>query len=161
MAVVRTGGSVVLLRCVVRARRTLPRWAYMKTISLLLAVFAAFPAAAAEEWQWVKAINNAATGWQSETGTANVQIMGQTFEANLFWGPAKTTDVRITLKGTITKGKITAKETVLETDMEPSTYTGKYTKQMWREPFEGAVGTEAITLSDGFNMIGLRRNVAK
>jgi len=133
----------------------------MRTLAFLLALFAVFPVYAHEEWQWVKVINNAATGWQSETGSAQVLIKGKSFDVKLFWGPAKTADVRITLKGTITKSRITARETILETDIEPSKYTGKYEKQMWNEPFQGAVGTEAITLSDGYNMIGLRRNIAK
>ena len=139
----------------------LKRWAYMKQFVALLIALVAWPAAAVEEWQWVKAINNVSTGWGTETGMANVHIKGASFEAELFWGPAKTDGVRITLKGTIAKNKVTAIEAVLDTDMEPTKYTGKYAKHIWKKPFEGTVGTEAITLSDGYNMIGLRRNMAK
>ncbi len=138
-----------------------PRWAHMKRIAVLFLLFVAVPVAAADEWQWVKVTNNASRGWQPEMGVANVTIKGQSFEATLFWGPAKTTDVRITLKGTISKEAITATETVLDTDLEPSKYHGRYNKQTWKQRFEGAIGTEAITLSDGYNLIGLRRNFAK
>ena len=132
----------------------------MKRIAVLILALVALPAAA-DEWQWVKVTNNASRGWDPEMGFADVTIEGQSFEATMFWGPAKTTDVRITLKGTISKGAITATETVLDTDLEPSKYSGRYERQIWKARFEGAVGTEAITLSDGYNMIGLRRNIAK
>src|SRR5258705_9060239 len=118
------------------------------------------PALADEKWQWIKVTNNAAYGWQSEMGTAAVTIKGQTFEASLFWRD-KPDDVLIRLLGTIKKGQIKVTETLLATDLAPAEYTGKYEKMIWSDPFQQAKGTETITLSDGYNMIGLRRNIAK
>jgi hypothetical protein len=136
----------------------------MKTILAVLATFSSFilpPAVlAATPWEWVKVNNNVSSGWHTEKGAATVNIKDDHFEAVLFEGGNPNT-VQIKLTGMISKGKINATETILDTDISPAQFTGTYKKLKWREKFEGASGTEAITLSDGFNLIGIRRNIAE
>ncbi len=132
-------------------------------ITLITACLLLFsPGLAAASWEWVKVIDRGAFGLKTEKGPAVVTIKGRSFEAQLFWGDSPKA-VRIKLSGTIEKGQIEAIETVLDTDMGPSTYTGIYIyKKLNIKTSQGTIiGREAITLSDGFNIIGIRRNIEK
>lgn len=122
-------------------------------LSLLLSSLTAF---GADRWQWVKANNNTG-GWSLSQGFAEVVVSGEHFEAKLFSDSGEQTEL---LTGTIQKGTVTAKERILASDFSGSTYQGKLAKKRWPQ-FSGTSGGESITLSDGWNMIGLTRNLPK
>ena len=64
------------------------------------------------------------------------------------------------LKGVIHGGSVAAKEVVSASDFTGSTYHGKLATKHWDE-FSGTVGAESITLTDGWNMIGLMKTIKK
>ena|SRR6266446_29005 len=141
------------------------RYVSMQTIAttLIAASLLLFsPGLAAAPWEWVKVISMGGKGLKTEQGPAAVTIKGRSFEAQLFWGDSPKA-VRIELSGTIEKGQVKAIETVRDTDMGPSTYTGIYIyKKLNIKTSAGTIiGREAITLSDGYNIIGIRRHIWK
>jgi hypothetical protein len=111
------------------------------------------------EWHWVRAGNNAITGWNVATGNADVVINGGAITATLF-GNSSDKNVVITLKGSMTGDKLTVRETVHNSDNSGSTYSGVRTVKRWPE-FSGTTGIETITLSDGLGMIGISRSLKK
>jgi hypothetical protein len=111
----------------------------------------------ADDWKWIKATNTT-EGWSVSQGQAEVVISGDHFEVRLFSDSGK--ELVSSLKGAILRGKITAKERISASDFSGSTYRGTFARKAWPE-FAGTTGAEAITLSDGWGMIGLRKNVQK
>ena len=114
--------------------------------------------AAGHSWHWVKATNST-QGWTVSEGNAEIIIQGEKFSAKLFRNHSDT-DLQIALDGSVKDGRITVKETVQESDNTGSTYHGTLQKKKWEE-FSGTIGAESITLSDGWGMIGIRRNIDK
>ena len=112
--------------------------------------------AADGQWHWVKANNIVAKGWDVSEGTAQVSIDGAKFSAKLFWKDSSD-KVQIVLDGTIKNGRITATETIQESDYTGSVIHGTFTRRHWT--FSGTTGAESITLSDGWNMIGITRDL--
>jgi len=117
------------------------------------------PAICAESsWTWVKAESVLGT-WNVELGNAEVTVKGRQFIATLFL-EGSDGNPRITLKGSLSHGRLTVKEIVHDTDVGMSTFKG--TRVILKVPnFADTAGTEVITLSDGFSMIGLTRNLLK
>jgi hypothetical protein len=111
----------------------------------------------ADDWQWIKAANTI-KGWTVSQGHAEVVISGDHFEARLLSESGK--ELVSSLRGTIRRGTITAKEQIPASDFSGSMYRGTLAKKAWPD-FAGTSGAESITLSDGWGMIGLCRNVKK
>jgi len=111
----------------------------------------------ADDWQWVKATNTTG-GWSVSQGHAEIVISGDHFEARLLSDSGN--ELVSSLQGTIREGKITAKERISASDFSGSTYRGTLARKTWPE-FAGISGAESITLSDGWGMIGLCKNVKK
>ena len=128
-------------------------------LSLLFLLACSTAIAAESQWRWVKATNNVLRGWDISEGNADVLIEGERFNAKLFWKDSDK-DVKLSLSGTIKKGKITVTETVHNSDYSGSTYKGTFQSKRWEE-FSGTVGAESITLSDGWGMIGMTRSIKK
>ena len=129
----------------------------MRTVLLCSVLVYGTLAFGGNPWHWVKTTNTT-SGWLVSQGTAEVMISGEHFEAKLF--SDSDNQIVSSLDGTIQKGKIAAKERVSNSDFSGSTYHGKLATKKWIE-FAGTSGAESITLSDGWGMIGLARNVEK
>jgi outer membrane biogenesis lipoprotein LolB len=127
-------------------------------VVLLLLLSGSTLLGADHQWRWVKAGNNAATGWDVSQGDAEVSIKDGKFSAKLFWKDSGK-DVQIILQGSIRNGQITTKETVQGSDYTGSIYHGTLQRKKWGEVFAGTTGAESITLSDGWNMIGITRGL--
>ena len=114
-------------------------------------------AADAEQWQWVKSESIFHKDWLVSNGKAEVTINGRKFSAKLFWADSET-NIKLTLTGSIVRGNVTVKETVLNSDVGVSTFTGRRVISKTRDA-RGAASLEIITLSDGYSMIGLTRTI--
>jgi len=123
---------------------------------VFLVLSASASVTAENPWHWVKASNNT-KGWTVSEGNAEVTIQGEKFSAKLFWNDSDT-KVQIALNGTLKNGRITVKEAIQNSDYTGSTYHGTLEKKKWEE-FSGTIGAESITLSDGWGMIGITRNI--
>ena len=108
-------------------------------------------------WRWVKASNIVAKGWDLSDGIADVSMDGAKFTARLFRKQSKS-EFQIVLDGTIKNGRITAKEIIQGSDYTGSVFHGTIERKKWGEEFAGTTGAESITLSDGWNMIGITRD---
>ena len=93
------------------------------------------------------------------TGKAEVVVKGLEITATLYWEDSGT-QVRFTLKGTISGSKVTVRETIHNSDAGSSTYSGRRLVGKWPE-FDGTVGVDSITLFDGFSMIGISKDVIR
>jgi len=107
-------------------------------------------------WRWVRVESISGKGWDVSQGPADVSIHGSEFTAKLFWQDSGD-KVRIILAGTIKDGCIRATENIQECDYTGSTYQGRFERKKW--DFDGTTGAESITLSDGWNMIGINRDL--
>jgi len=131
-------------------------------LSCLLYLCPAMFAADSSGWHWIKVGNNFDHAWDVCQGDAEVIIKDGQFSAKLFWKDSGK-DVQISLKGSISNGRITAQETVYgtETDFSGSKFTGRLSIRKWKEVECGATGIETITLTDGLGMIGLTKTLKK
>ena len=129
----------------------------MRTLLLCSMLLCGQMAFSVDHWRWVKATNTT-SGWSLSQGDAEVAISGEHFEAKLFSDSGK--QIVASLKGTLQKEKITAREQVSDSDFSGSTYHGTLARKSW-PAFAGTIGAESITLSDGWGMIGLQRSVQK
>ena len=128
---------------------------------LLGVPFLAFPLSAQpeHEWRWVRVLNNASTGWDIETGRADVDIREGKVTATFFWAGSRT-DVRLVLQGSIRGNQLKLKETFEESDYTGSVYTGTRTVKRWTG-MPDSTGIETINLSDTLGMIGITRTLLK
>ena len=150
----------------------------MKLSSLVLALVLACPAAASAQdlsgtWQWIEV--DAAKSWFVRQGEADVTFSNGHLTAHLRDGQYPgTVDFEVT--GTLTKtktgpradaaahGTIAAKITRTASDMSPGDlYSGTYVRMEYPAGSQGRAmfgsASEYITLSDGFNFIGLKRDI--
>ncbi len=123
---------------------------------LFFALLSCTSFAADGEWRWVRTSNIVAKGWDISEGTAQVSIDGTKFSARLFWKDSGN-KLQLALDGTIKNGRITATETIQESDYTGSVFRGTFARKHWT--FSGTTGAESITLSDGWNMIGISRDL--
>jgi hypothetical protein len=131
----------------------------MRAWLLVLLMFYASTATAAEsQWHWIKA-SNGIKGWTVSEGNADVSIQRDKFEAELFRKNSDR-DLEIVLKGVVKDGELTVKEVLQNSDYSGSTYHGAVQTKKWDE-FSGTIGAESITLTDGWGMIGLTRTIQK
>jgi hypothetical protein len=128
----------------------------MRTAILCSVLFYGAVAFGSDHWQWVRA-ENTTQGWIISQGDADVVISGEHFKATLFAGSGKETVS--SLEGTIHNGKITVIETA-PSDFTGSKYNGTLVQKNWPE-FAGTTGAASITLSDKWDMIGIRKNMQK
>ena len=112
--------------------------------------------AADSQWHWIKVGDYVDHAWNVSKGDAEVSVKDGQFSAKLFSDGGSSKDIQISLKGSITNGRITVRAIERNSNVG-STYTGRLTSQKWKEAFEGMTGAETITLSDGLGMIGLTR----
>lgn len=131
----------------------------MKSSLVLVLILLCSTSFASDEggWRWVKAGSVVTKGWNVSEGTAQIVITGKKFSAKLFG--QSSSEVQIVLEGTIENGRITAKEEIQGSDYTGSVYHGTLVKKSWQESFAGTSGGESITLSDGWNMIGINRDL--
>ena len=129
----------------------------MRNFLLCCVLFCAVVAIGADDWRWVKATNTT-EGWSVSQGHAEVVISGEHFEARLLSDSGK--ELVSTLHGTVRKQTIAAKERISASDFSGSSYRGTLARKTW-PAFAGTSGVESITLSDGYSMIGIRKNVKK
>ena len=113
--------------------------------------------AANQEWLWVKATNTV-QGWSLSQGTARVVITGDHIQAELY--SHLDGHLESSLKGQIHDGKVVVSEIAPNTDYSGSTFRGTLERKRWND-FSGTIGSESITLSDGWGMIGLTRTIEK
>lgn len=92
----------------------------MRSLLLCCVLFSGVLAFGADNWQWVKAINTT-EAWSISQGYAEV-VIGEHFQARLFSDSGK--NLVSSLRGTIRKGEITAKEQVPASDFSGSIYRG-------------------------------------
>ena len=124
-------------------------------------IFLALPAlalAAEHRWSWIQ-VSNVVGRWEVEDGPADVTINGRTFTVKLFWNDSHPLHGTLhkTLHGSIINGRLQLTETIEESDDRGSTWIGTRVVAG-----AGTVnGTEAITLSDSFSMLGITRNLSK
>ena len=129
----------------------------MRAYLVLVVVLCGSTSFAADgQWHWVKANNIVAKGWDVSGGTALVSIDGTKFSAKLFWKDSDN-KLQILLDGTIKNGRISARETIQESDYTGSVFHGTFARKHWT--FSGTTGAESITLSDGWNMIAITRDL--
>lgn len=111
-----------------------------------------------DPWHWVKIGNNFDHAWDIWRGNAEVTIKDGQFSAKLFWDDHSS--VQISLKGKIANGRLTVTETVNDSDIGDSTFTGTLTIKRWTvKVADGATGVETINLSDRLSMIGITRTI--
>lgn len=131
----------------------------MKLAFVLITVLICSSSFASDDsgWKWVKAGSVVGKGWDISEGTAQIMTKGTKFTARFFGQTSS--EIQIVLDGTIENGRITAKEEIQGSDYTGSVYHGTLVKKNWQESFAGTSGGESITLSDGWNMIGINRDL--
>lgn len=125
------------------------------------------PASAEEDkWSWVEASSNS-NHWNVRKGWGELHINGNKFTAELYevdddnYLRGGENYLRFKMKGTIEGNKVNAKVTTQNSDYQMGTpYTGYYSKKEWKG-FEDTKGRKAITLTDGWNFIGLTKEIMK
>ena len=126
----------------------------MRTLFLCVFVAGAFQSscmAASDDWSFI--FVSSGTEWHTVKGNASLQRSRSHFVAEI----AGDNTVRYRLSGTIKGNSVKARLTNLESDFfVNSPFSGNYTKRRDRDV--NPCGMELITLHDGYNFVGLRRN---
>lgn len=108
-------------------------------------------------WTWVL-VSSLPNDWVTLKGSAHVLIDNGKITAELF-DAEKTEFLRYTLKGTINDEKVVIKIANKNSDYSLlSPYTGKYSKKTW-DRFADSSGRETISATDGWNYLGLTREI--
>ena len=113
----------------------------------------------AEEKQWsfiwvASGIDN----YRVSQGKANVFIKNNKIEANL----TDEKGVQYKITGSINNQKITASFSVMGSDyFVDSPISGTFLTKKWKEKLGDSVGRESITLNDGWNFVGLTREITE
>jgi hypothetical protein len=126
----------------------------MRTVLLFIFLGGAFQSscvAASNDWLFI--FVSSGSEWHTVTGSATVQRSGSQFVADVMGDNT----VRYRISGTIRGSTVKARFTNLESDFfVKSPFLGNYA--MRRDRDITPCGMELITLHDGYNFIGLRRN---
>ena len=134
-----------------RERMTILQRALLLTLILLLA---GIHSAHADEWVFVW-IASGANDYTVSKGKAQVTLAGGKLEVRA----VDREGIEYTLRGAIKKNAVTARFTVLESDyFKDSPFSGTYVRKLW-SGFADSKGRESISLSDGWNFIGLVREI--
>ena len=125
-----------------------------RLVLLIAATLALVNSAAADEWTFVW-VSSGINEYSVANGKAKVSRANGMLEAQMI----DEEGVKYTLRGTIRKGKVTAAFTILESDyFSNSPFSGTYVRKQWFG-FADSKGRESISLSDGWNFIGLVREI--
>ena len=123
-------------------------------VTLQLAQSLTAESAETTTWQWFQATTDA-RGWFITQGKATVSVADAKFSAEL-----RDVDhesfVRVTLKGSIVGGSVSAKATVQNSDVSSTTVTGRLRRFCWTTG-----GREILVLTDGADVISLFRELRK
>jgi hypothetical protein len=125
---------------------------YFALLFLLLPLWPTSLRAAEQEWSFVR-VSSSIDKYNVVQGTAKVTVYKGRFSALL----TDTSGGEYRLAGTISKGKVVAKFTVVDSDyFIDSPMMGSLTRKHWSKP---ASSGESITLTDGWNFVGLTREI--
>ena len=125
-------------------------------LCLALVVALLLPQQEVHPWRWFYA-TSAPDGWFIVQGTASVRDSSGHFSAELK-DEDDSTQVNITLDGTITGSRVTATVTQEDTDVDPFQASGRIESYC---PKGGRPGRQTITLTaPGGQIIGLFREIA-
>ena len=118
--------------------------------------FVAAGSAVAEEWTFVW-VTSGTNGYSIAKGKAQVSLAGGKLDAQMIDDEG----VEYTIRGTITKSKVRASFTVVDSDyFKSAPFSGTYLRKQW-SGFAESQGRESISLSDGWNFLGLVREIRK
>ena len=100
-------------------------------------------------------MNSVPDTYYVKQGTAKVTIKKGRLEAQM----TSADGVEYKIVGSISGQSVKAKFTILDTDyLNNSSFSGSYVKKLW-PGFGNSRGRESITLTDGWNFIGLNRDI--
>jgi hypothetical protein len=109
---------------------------------------------AAEEWNFVW-VTSSPTGFQTQSGKAVVSLNPPKISAEL----TNSIGLKYSLSGTVKGESFTGKFTVLNSDyFQNSPLAGTFVTKHWAG-VAGSSGREVISASDGFNFLGLTREL--
>jgi hypothetical protein len=131
---------------------------YIRQIALiLLLLLSQATQVFAEEKQWSFIfVASGIDKYRVSEGKASVSIKNKKIEADL----TDEKGVQYKIKGTIIDHKITAKFSVMGSDyFVDSPISGTFITKKWTEKLGDSVGRESISLNDGWNFIGLTREI--
>ena len=110
----------------------------------------------AEQQDWLFVwVSSGPSTYYVKQGTAKVIIENGQLKAQM----TSTDGVEYKIVGSIAGQRVNAKFTVLDSDyFISSPFSGSYKKQLW-SGFADTKGRESISLTDGWNFIGLKREI--
>ena len=109
--------------------------------------------AQAADWAWFRSVSTNSVWFTTEGQGAVILGVGK-FEARLY-DKSDSTFLRLTIRGSTTKGVTTARVRVEQSDVEDFEVSGRLRRFCW--PKRG--GREVLLLSDGAQVIGLAREL--
>ena len=125
---------------------------FLSAYILLVSSTVAF--AEQQEWAFVWVSSGPGT-YNVQKGTAKVTIDNGQIKAAM----TSTDGVEYKIVGSIVGQSVKVKFTVLNSDyFNNSPFSGSYTKKLW-SGFADSKGREAVSLTDGWNFIGLNRDI--
>jgi len=120
----------------------------------ILFFFSTVAFAEQQEWAFVWVSSGPGT-YYVEKGAAKVTIENGQIKAAM----TSTEGVDYKIVGSIVGQRVNVKFTILNSDyFNNSPFSGSYTKKLW-SGFADSKGREAISLTDGWNFIGLTRDI--
>ena len=123
-------------------------------IAYILLISSTVAFAEQQDWGFVWVSSGSGT-YNVQRGTAKVTIENGQIKASM----VSIDGVEFKIVGTIAGQRINVKFTVLDSDyFNNSPFSGSYTKKLW-SGFADSKGREAISLTDGWNFIGLNRDI--
>lgn len=112
--------------------------------------------AADSNWAWVRA-TSIEDDWAVQKGKAKVTIVGTSFTAELF-DPDDPETVLYLVRGRIREQRVVAQSETKNSDFGSSKMSGEIRRKKWKG-FVETVGRQTITLSDGWNLLGITREL--
>jgi hypothetical protein len=107
--------------------------------------------ASADTWTWFRSVT--ATEWWVTNGQGDVDFSGGVFSASLRDGQDKSE--RLSLKGSMSEGLVTARVKVNDTDLPSFRVSGRLKRLCWSK----GAGREILILTDRAQVIGLFREL--
>jgi len=109
---------------------------------------------AEDTWAWIQS-SSIPDGWDLRKGKATVHIEGKSFTAELF---DEADALLIKMNGTIQGNRLKVRTVTQNADYGSSEMSGELKSRKWKG-FADTIGRQTITLSDGWNLIGLTREL--
>ena len=110
----------------------------------------------AETWAWSSASAGFDT-WTVENGTGDVVVKAGKIDGTLY---DRAGNKRFTISGKISNSRVTLRVIIDASDSGPLELVGTYRK-IRTDEFADSVGRDFMTLTDGFNFLGLTRNLKR